>query len=114
MSQITVQRFKKFVASLVPFYIYIDGEEVGKVKNGKETTFELNEGTYELLITKIHYVDGKAKNHGYGGAIGAVLESENRAKELNKTIIKVKEGQNLLVECECNMVDCVILNVIEK
>ena len=36
MSQITVQRYKKFVASLVPFYIYINGEEV-------ETPFEFED-----------------------------------------------------------------------
>ena len=111
MAKVIVKRNKKFVCSLVPFYIYIDGQEVGQVKNGKETNFELNEGTYDLLISKIHYVDGKAKNSGYGGAIGAVLESENKAKELNKASLQVKDNETITIECESNAVDCVILNI---
>ena len=110
MSQVVVKRNKKFVGSLVPLYIYIDGKEVAKVKNGKETSFELNEGTYNLFISKIHYVDGKAKNSGYGGVIGAIIESENRAKELNKAILEVKD-KDITIECEFNAVDCVILNI---
>lgn len=111
MSTVTVSRNKKFVCSMVPFYIYVDGREVAKVKNGKQSSFELAQGSYELFISKIHYVDGKAKNSGYGGAVGAIIESENRAKELNKVTLEVKEGQDILVECESNMVDCVILDV---
>lgn len=111
MSKIKVKRNKKFVCSLVPFYICIDGKEVAQVKNGKEVEFDINEGTYELLISKIHYVDGKAKNSGYGGAIGAIVESNNKAKELNKTTLNIQNNQDILIECESNAVDCVILNV---
>ena len=111
MSNITIKRNKKFPCCLVPFYVYVDNEEAGQVKNGKEITFELDEGTYELFITKIHYVDGKAKNSGYGGAIGAIIESENKAKELNKTILEIKDNNDVVIECESNAVDCVILSV---
>lgn len=109
--KVSVKRHKKFVCGLVPFYIYANGREVAQVKNGKETSFDLAPGKYELLITKIHYVDGKAKNSGYGGAIGAVLESENKAKELNKVALEAEDGKELLLECEANLVDCVILKV---
>lgn len=109
MSKITIKRNKKFPCCLVPFYVYVDNKEVGQVKNGKVFSFDLNEGNYELLITKIHYVDGKAKNSGYKGAIGAIAEAKNKAKQLNKTSLNVKDDQDLMVECESNAVDCVII-----
>lgn len=111
MSKITVKRNKKFVGGLVPLYIYVNGKEVAQVKNGKETSFELSAGNYDLFISKIHYVDGKAKNSGYGGIVGSMLEASNSAKQLNKTALEVKEGKDILVECEFNAVDCVILNI---
>ena len=111
MSKITIKRNKKFVCSLVPFYVYVNDSEVAKVKNGQETTFELSEGTYNLYITKLHYVDGVARNSGYGGAIGMIIENENKAKELNKAVLEVKNGKDIVVECESNAVDCVILSI---
>ena len=111
MAKIVINRNKKFVCSLVPFYIYIDGQEVGTIKNGKEFDFDLNPGTYELLITKIHYVNGRAKNSGYGGLVGAILEETNRSKELNRVILEIVDGVDTFVECESNAVDCEILNI---
>ena len=111
MAKVIINRNKKFVCSLVPFYIYINGEEVGTVKNGKEFDFDLNEGTYELFISKIHYVNGRAKNSGYGGLVGAVLEASNSAKELNRVVLDIVDGIDTFIECESNAVDCEILNV---
>ena len=110
MAKIIVNRNKKFVCSLVPFYIYINGEEVAQVKNGKDISFDLDEGKYDLFISKIKYVNGVAKNSGYGGAIGAILEANNSAKELNRALLEVND-KDVFINCEANAVDCEILSI---
>ena len=48
--KLTLKRAKSFVASLVAFKIFIDGELVGKIKNGETITFDVTRGQHEIAI----------------------------------------------------------------
>lgn len=111
MAKLRVVRNKKFVCSLVPFYIYLNNQMIGEVKNDKEVVLEHPVGDYELLITKIKIVNGRSVNSGYGGVIGAIVEDSNRQKELNKAHIHLDDNKILSVECESNAVDCQIISI---
>lgn len=50
--KLTLKRAKTFVASLVSFKIFIDGELVGKIKNGHIVTFDVTRGQHEISINK--------------------------------------------------------------
>ena len=109
MAKLTIIRNKKFPCSMIPFYIYLNGNMKGEVRNGKEVTIDVDSGDYELLITKLKIVQGRATNSGYGGVLGSIVEESNKSKELNKAHIHI--DNQLIVECESNMVDCQIINI---
>lgn len=50
--KLTLNRPKNFVGCLVAFVVFIDGEKVGKIKNGKTLELEVEAGTHTISIHK--------------------------------------------------------------
>ncbi|MBR4177908.1 MAG: hypothetical protein IKR57_01000 [Bacilli bacterium] len=50
--KLTLKREKNFVGCLVAFKIYIDGEQVGKIKNGGVLELEVTPGQHEISVHK--------------------------------------------------------------
>ena len=55
--KLTLHRQKNFVGCLIGFIIYIDGEKVGKLKNGKTLELEVAGGNHTISIHKNNQVD---------------------------------------------------------
>ena len=50
MSKVKVIRPKKMLQGGISLYIYCDGENVGKIKNGESCEFEIEEGNHNFEI----------------------------------------------------------------
>ena len=48
---IIVKRENKFVGSLINFDVFIDGEKVGKLGNGKTLTYDMPLGSYDVKLS---------------------------------------------------------------
>ena len=55
--KLVLDRKKSFVGSLVAFDIYIDGEKVGKIKNGEKVELDVASGKHVISINKNNPVD---------------------------------------------------------
>ena len=47
---LTVTRKKKVMGFAIPFPVYVDGEKIGSLGNGKSLTCEVGEGTHTVMF----------------------------------------------------------------
>ena len=52
MARLVIHREKALALKLVPFNVFLDGENIGSVLDGQEKEFEIGNGNHDLLITK--------------------------------------------------------------
>jgi hypothetical protein len=83
MGQITVNRGKNFIGMARDYKIYLNDQEVGRVKNNSSTTIQVEPGKYEMRV-------GISKLNGMSNSIeGHVNENDDLAfiTKMSKTMI---------------------------
>ena len=106
--KLTLTRKKNFVGCLIGFIIYIDGQKVGKIKNGKTLELEVAAGKHTISIHKNNPVDividkdttadvvvYGANNFGITNINGRGSSGEENKAQLDNYLKKSKMNTNL-------------------
>ena len=94
-SALVIRRGKAYVDKARAYKVLVDGNEVGRIKNGEEAVYPLPPGRHELLL-KIDWATSPSEIFELGPGQRAIFECKPKANAANALIYMTVKRKDYL------------------